>query len=292
MTRLPLPRIVAAGRGKSVALGPIASKIIELTQKRRPTVLYLGTATYDREAPFLAQTKGLRSAGCRIIKLDLSRKYIHECGDECENDCDGHGPSRGELEEAFEKADALLASGGNTMYAVRQWKKLGVDKIIRERAFREENPLVLCGGSAGAVCWFAHGHSDSKDPMNVPSPDPTLTEEDKRNWDYVRVSGMNIIPALCIPHHDVTPSNGKPRSSDSNKMILRNPQELGIGIDEKAALVIVGDQISSVSADGKAKCYTKICQLDGDEKVMRINKITESDEELFLSDLLEQVKED
>jgi cyanophycinase-like exopeptidase len=103
---------------------------------------------------------------------------------------------------------------------------------------------------------------------------------------------MNIIPALCIPHHDVTPSNGKPRSSDSNKMILRNPQELGIGIDEKAALVIVGDQISSVSADGKAKCYTKICQLDGDEKVMRINKITESDEELFLSDLLEQVKED
>eukprot|EP00586_Coscinodiscus_wailesii_P008336 CAMPEP_0172521750 /NCGR_PEP_ID=MMETSP1066-20121228/292755_1 /TAXON_ID=671091 /ORGANISM="Coscinodiscus wailesii, Strain CCMP2513" /LENGTH=209 /DNA_ID=CAMNT_0013304703 /DNA_START=249 /DNA_END=878 /DNA_ORIENTATION=+ len=209
MTRLPLPRIVAAGRGKSVALGPIASKIIELTQKRRPTILYLGTATYDREAPFkiieltqkrrptilylgtatydreapfLAQTKGLRSAGCQIIKLDLSRRSIHECDD----DCYGHGPSRGELEQVFERADALLASGGNTMYAVRRWKKLGVDKLIRDRAFHEENPLVLCGGSAGAVCWFAHGHSDSKDPMNVPTPDPTLTEEDKRNWDYVR----------------------------------------------------------------------------------------------------------
>jgi len=103
---------------------------------------------------------------------------------------------------------------------------------------------------------------------------------------------MNIIPALCVPHHDVTPSNGKPRSCDSNKMILRNPQEVGIGIDEKAALVLVGDQMSSVSADGKSTCYTKICQVDGDEKVVKISKIRESNEELFLSELLEQVKRD
>eukprot|EP00586_Coscinodiscus_wailesii_P000562 CAMPEP_0172482412 /NCGR_PEP_ID=MMETSP1066-20121228/8789_1 /TAXON_ID=671091 /ORGANISM="Coscinodiscus wailesii, Strain CCMP2513" /LENGTH=186 /DNA_ID=CAMNT_0013245497 /DNA_START=116 /DNA_END=676 /DNA_ORIENTATION=+ len=186
MTKLPVPRIVAAGRGKSVALGPIASKIIELTQKRRPTILYLGTATYDREGPFLAQTRGLRSAGCRIIKLDLGRRHMHQCDDGYDNDYEGHGPSRGALEEAFDKADALLASGGNTMFAVRRWKMLGVDKLIRERAFHEDRPLVLCGGSAGAVCWFAHGHSDSNDPMNVPTPDPSLTDEEKRNWDYVR----------------------------------------------------------------------------------------------------------
>jgi len=102
---------------------------------------------------------------------------------------------------------------------------------------------------------------------------------------------MNIIPALCVPHHDVTPSNGKPRSSDSNKMVLRNPQEPGIGIDEKAALVVVGDQISAVSADGKAKCYTKVCHVDGEEKVLDINPIEQAGGKLYLSDLLEQVRQ-
>lgn len=98
---------------------------------------------------------------------------------------------------------------------------------------------------------------------------------------------MNIIPALCVPHHDVTPSNGKPRSSDSNKMVLKNPQEPGIGIDEKAALVVVGDQVSVVSADGVSKCYAKVAQVEGGEKRIDVSPIKESDGELSFSELLE-----
>lgn len=273
-----VPIVVAAGRGKSMALGPIAEKVIELTEKRRPTILYLGTASYDREAPFLAQTKGLRNQGCKILKLDLSRKPKAGLS---------RLPSQADIIEAFQKADALLTSGGNTRYAVRRWKELGVDKIIREAAFREERPLVLCGGSAGAVCYFSHGHSDSNDPLNVPNPDPNLTEEDKRNWDYVRVTGMNIIPALCVPHHDITPSNGKPRSSDSNKMLMRHPDEPAIGIEEKAALVMVGDQVSVVSADGKAKVYVKTCDQEGEKKTLEINPIRESHGVVSFSELVE-----
>ena len=55
-------------------------------------------------------------------------------------------------------------------------KELGIDAFIREAS---ENGTVLCGGSAGAICWFQEGHSQSMNPalaLHVTDPD-TLTDE-------------------------------------------------------------------------------------------------------------------
>ncbi len=67
----------------------------------------------------------------------------------------------GRIREAFESADVILVSGGNTLFAIDRWKFLGIDKLLAEAAQRG---CVLCGGSAGAICWFDAGHSDSADP--------------------------------------------------------------------------------------------------------------------------------
>lgn len=53
--------------------------------------------------------------------------------------------------------------------------------------------VVRCGGSAGAICWFDGGHSDSRDPTTVKSPKPNLTEEDKKKWKYIRVKGLGFL---------------------------------------------------------------------------------------------------
>ena len=52
-------------------------------------------------------------------------------------------------------------SGGNTLYACDRFRKVGLVPILRAAAHRG---CVLAGGSAGAICWFDGGHSDSMDP--------------------------------------------------------------------------------------------------------------------------------
>lgn len=47
----------------------------------------------------------------------------------------------------MEKADIILVSGGNTLYAVDRWTYLGLDELLRGAAHRGK---VMAGGSAGA----------------------------------------------------------------------------------------------------------------------------------------------
>jgi dipeptidase E len=64
---------------------------------------------------------------------------------------------KGQVDEMLEGADIILVSGGNTLFAVDRWKLCGIDAAISRAASRG---AVLCGGSAGAICWFDAGHSD------------------------------------------------------------------------------------------------------------------------------------
>ena len=68
-------------------------------------------------------------------------------------------PIMSEMKKAVETADVLLVSGGNTLYAVERWRYLGLDILMKTAAYRG---AVMAGGSAGAICWFDGGHSDSK----------------------------------------------------------------------------------------------------------------------------------
>ncbi|PYY11819.1 MAG: hypothetical protein DMG69_03045 [Acidobacteria bacterium] len=58
--------------------------------------------------------------------------------------------------------------GGNTLQMMRVWRRLGVDKSLKSAY---ENGTLLSGISAGSICWFDSGHSDS---MSFSNP---------RNWN-------------------------------------------------------------------------------------------------------------
>ena len=45
---------------------------MRLTGVKKPTLVYLGTATYDADEPFHSQTDGFAEDGVRLIKLDVS----------------------------------------------------------------------------------------------------------------------------------------------------------------------------------------------------------------------------
>src|SRR5690606_33251849 len=58
----------------------------------------------------------------------------------------------------IEWADLIYVGGGNTLMMMKKWRRFGVDELLKE-AF--DKGKVLCGVSAGSICWFDFGISDS-----------------------------------------------------------------------------------------------------------------------------------
>ncbi len=150
-------KIVAAGRGRVIQSEPIRKEILRLANKKSPHVIYLGTATFDKQEPYELQGAGFASAGCSVAKVELT-------------DLKAAIRNKASIIEEFEKADIIAVSGGNTLFAMKRWRKLGVDKLLKKAMDRG---AVLCGGSAGAICWFDGGHSDSLDPTTIRHVKPT-----------------------------------------------------------------------------------------------------------------------
>jgi dipeptidase E len=155
---------------------PSSSSSSSSTKEQEFRLVYLGTATYDKEEPFQLQTQAYQSLdNCLVINLKVSDAIDAS-----------QIPTTEELRSILLSAHVILVSGGNTLYAIRRWQELGVDAIIQEAVEINDPSPVLCGGSAGAICWFASGHSDSMDPTTFLHADPNLTEEKKKDWKYIR----------------------------------------------------------------------------------------------------------
>jgi dipeptidase E len=66
------------------------------------------------------------------------------------------------LREVILSQDVINVSGGNTANMLAIWKVHGIDTLLREAW---ENGVVLCGASAGMICWFEGGVTDSFGPQ-------------------------------------------------------------------------------------------------------------------------------
>ena len=121
----------------------------------------------------------------------------------------------------------------------------------------------MAGGSAGAICWFDGGHSDSMDPsfyfktLTDESAAAALTLEKLTSWKYIRVPCLGFLPGLVCPHFDKTQSNGTARAADFDEMMRRHPGETGVGIDHFAALVVEGNRYSVLSAFAVCRCLSR-----------------------------------
>ena len=129
-------KFVMAGRGRVIQVPNVRNEILRLTGKPQPKVVYLGTATYESEQGFEMQAKDFVSVGCEVQHLKLTDSATI--------------PAKAELKQIFDTADIIAVSGGNTLFAVKRWKALGVHKLLRAAMDRG---AVMCGGSAGAICW-------------------------------------------------------------------------------------------------------------------------------------------
>ena len=239
-----------------MAIPKILSQVQAFAKTETPRVLYLGTPSYDRDDIFDIQTKGFQNANCPITKLDLSEVPASRVTSK-----EIVYPTKEEMRKSVTEADVVMVSGGNTLYAIERWQDIGMADILKEAAAKDDGP-VFCGGSAGAICWFEFGNSDSMNPETFLNPDPSLTKEQKEDWDYIRMEGLGIIKALCVPHYDVLQHNGLLRAKASEKMVKDMAGYPCIGIDEEAAFVVDGDTVKVIQTKEEAKVYRKVYSSD------------------------------
>ncbi len=214
-------KIVAIGGGE---LGegetlPMDRHIVEMTGSTNPNALFIPTASSDSSdyAATFSRIYG-DALGCEVETLFLLK----------------NPPPLGQIAETIATADLIYVGGGNTLKLMRRWRHLGVDRLLIEAAKRG---TVLCGLSAGALCWFQYGHSDS---MSFYHPD---------DWDYIRVKCLGLLPFTACPHYD-----GEDRDKNFQAMISREGG-IGIALDDCAAFEVVDDQFRILSARDSAGAY-------------------------------------
>lgn len=192
--------------GKKPEVAAISREIIKLSGKKNPRFLFVPTASSDDRAYVrLAENHFGRKMGCRVETM-----YLHK-----------ETPSGGEIRRKVLASDIIYVGGGNTLMMMNRWKKLGMDKALREARSKGK---VLCGTSAGALCWFRQGNSDSWKYYNPKAP-------------LIRVAGLGFLGALGCPHYD-----GEKDREPQLKAMMKTTPGVAIAMDNCAALEVVGDK--------------------------------------------------
>ena len=143
---MPDSRHIVAIGGGSFRTDPgnrLDDFLIELTGKVRPRVLLVPTAGGDAEPTIEAFHRSFLERRCEPAVLRLFQRE-HE-----------------DLAPVVLAADLILVGGGNTANQQAIWQLHGVDVLLR-RAW--EQGTVMAGVSAGGLCWFEEGVTDSYHP--------------------------------------------------------------------------------------------------------------------------------
>jgi len=194
--------IIAIGGGslKKKQTLEIDEFIVELAGKKHPRALFIPTASNDPRNYCDAFNRIYGDVlGCRTDNLLLYRKP----------------EDRAAAARKIRSADLIYVGGGNTLRMMRMWRELGVDKLLVKAG---QQGTVLAGLSAGAICWHAWGHSDSR------------AYSGKKNWSYIKVRALGMQPGLYGPHLD-----SEKRHASFKKMIERDKMT-GIACDNFAAI--------------------------------------------------------
>ncbi len=218
-----MKKIVTIGGGSHKGNRHINKEIVKLTSKKKPKLLFIPTASSDEPLYVEVIKKNFGTLGCTVKNLLLlSQKY-----------------SKRELENLILSANIIYVGGGNTLMMMRKWRRLGVDKLIKQ-AWKKGT--VLCGTSAGSICWYESGHSNS---MYYYNP---------KKWDYIRVHGLSFLSFINCPHYD-SDTGGKKRKNDFKRMMKKYPGQIGITCDNNVAIEYLDDKFRVLSNKKTSQAY-------------------------------------
>lgn len=217
--RLPNPQILALGGGgfsmeKDSSL--LDDYALSLTGKRRPRVCFLPTASGDADH-YVVRFYRRFATCCEASHISLFRRD------------QGAGGVEDDLGSHLMRQDLVYVGGGNVVSMLGAWRAHGLDRVLRE-AWR--SGVVMCGPSAGSLCWFAESLSAFHGATSQ------------------RVKGLGLLPCSNCVHYDAEPM----RRIDYHRFV-RAGMRPGFAADDGVALHFEGAKLfRAVSSrpDGRA----------------------------------------
>ena len=190
--------IGGGGFGGSPGQGIIEQYILNQTRKKRPKICFIPTATGDNEAYKVNFYSTFTKLNCEPTHLDFFKRTP-------------------DLKKLILNQDVIFVGGGNTKSMLAVWKEWKLDKTLKE-AYR--NGIVMSGVSAGAICWFQNGITDS--------------------WasELKIMPCLNFVRGTCCPHYDEEPE----RKPFVKKLLDRKKVKKIYAVDGGVALHIKNEE--------------------------------------------------
>jgi dipeptidase E len=190
--------------------------VIDLTGKDKPKVCFLPTAAGDDH-----RVAGYIDALCKGLPLEPSIMMTFISS----------SPGQKSFEEQILGSDAVIVGGGNTLNMLAVWKAQGIDTLLREAYDRG---IVLAGGSAGSLCWFTGGYTDS------------------RPKELSLMTCLGFLDYSHSPHYN----DGTARKRLYREAVLKGTLPPGYACDNGAGLLFVDGRLAeAVTLDPKSQSY-------------------------------------
>jgi peptidase E len=220
-------KILIAGGGFGTAF---IRYMAELTGKARPKLCYLPTASADSPSGIIAWYRN-----CSPLNVEASHQESFIASTRQSRSWD----------EVFLALDGIVCSGGNTLNQQAIWKAQGIDLVLRQAWDRG---IVLGGASAGSLCWFEEGTTDS------------------RPKELSKVQGLGFLKGSHSPHYDAEPG----RRPLYHKLIGSGQMLPGYACDNDAGIYFEDNAVRRVVATraGAKVYYVSVASGQVVEKVM------------------------
>jgi dipeptidase E len=187
--------------------------ILAQTKKQNPKVCFVPTASGDSENYISRFYKSFESHNCVPSHLSLFSP-----------------PSR-DLEDYVMDKDVIYVGGGNTKNLIALWKDWGLDAILKKAW---QDGIVMAGISAGSICWFEAGVTDSFGEGLEP------------------LKSLGFLKGSNCPHYDGEADRGP----TYQRLVTTGQLPGGFAADDGAALHFIGSELhKAVSSRREAKAY-------------------------------------
>ena len=183
-----------------------------MVKKKRPKICFIPTASGDNDLYKLSFYRAFSELECVTSHIDFFSRT--------EN-----------LEKKVLKQDIIYVGGGNTKSMLAVWRDWHLPEILRN-AYNKG--IVMSGVSAGAICWFERGITDSfTKKLNI-------------------IDCLGIVDGIACPHFD----EEKEREPFVNDVIQREIIQSCICIEGNCALHIKNDfEYSSIDFGQGKNCF-------------------------------------
>ena len=211
--------IGGGGFGRSISSFLIEKYLLSLSDSDCPRICFLPTATGDNDTYIVRFYSVFTKLKCIPTHIEFFKRTI-------------------DIKNHILDQDIVFVGGGNTKSMLAVWRDWGMNNILK-KAY--DKGIIMSGVSAGAICWFTSGVTDS--------------------WDnkLQLLPCLDFLSGVCCPHYDEEPSRIPYVKKILKEKIISNCVSIEGG---SAMHFIDGQPFKNISFENNKNSYYVYCQND------------------------------